>query len=78
MLKLTRRHINRRHIFFNIKSLSVHPLLWINVMLDFICMGFVKLSATGSKRTNQNENMCLRGESNLRPLAFPVTLATRL
>ena len=24
----------------------------------------------GSKRKIQNENMCLRGESNLRPLAF--------
>ena len=39
-LKLTCRHINRRHICFNIKSISVHPLLWMNVMLDFICMVF--------------------------------------
>ena len=37
-LKLTCRHINRRYICFNIKSISVHPLLWMNVMLDFICM----------------------------------------
>ena len=29
-LKLTRRHINRRHFCFNIKSISVHPLLWMN------------------------------------------------
>ena len=35
-LKLTCHHINRRHICFNIKSISVHPLLWMNVMLDFI------------------------------------------
>ena len=67
-LKLTRRHLNRRHIFFYIKSLSVHPLLWMNVMLDFICIGFTKLSATGSKQKIQNENICLRVESNLRPL----------
>ena len=39
-LKLTCRHINRRHICFNIKSISVHPLLWMNVMHDFICMVF--------------------------------------
>ena len=39
-LKLTCHHINRRHFCFNIKSLSVHPLLWMNVMLDFICMVF--------------------------------------
>ena len=46
-LKLTRRYINRRHICFNIKSFSVHPLLWIYVMLDFIHIGFAELSATG-------------------------------
>ena len=39
-LKLTCRHINRRHFCFNIKSISVDPLLWMNVMLDFICMVF--------------------------------------
>ena len=39
-LKLTCHHINRRHFCFNIKSISVHPLLWMNVMLDFICMVF--------------------------------------
>ena len=39
-LKLTCHHINRRHFCFNIKSISVHLLLWMNVMLDFICMVF--------------------------------------
>ena len=39
-LKLTCHHINRRHFCFNIKSIFVHPLLWMNVMLDFICMVF--------------------------------------
>ena len=78
-LKLTGRHINHRHICFNIKSFSEHPLLWINVMLDFICVGFAELSATGIKRKIQNETMCLRGESNLRPIAFRrVNLTTRL
>ena len=41
-LKLTSRHINRHHICFNIKSFSVNPLLWMNVILDFICIGFSK------------------------------------
>ena len=45
-LKLTCHHINRRHFCFNIKSISVHPLLWINVMLDFICMVFVGMWTT--------------------------------
>ena len=45
-LKLTCRHINRRHICFNIKSISVHPLLWMNVMLDFICMVFAGMWTT--------------------------------
>ena len=40
LLKLTCHHINRRHFCFNIKSISVHPLLWMNVMLDFIFMVF--------------------------------------
>ena len=45
-LKLTRRHINRRHFCFNIKSISVHPLLWMNVMLDFIWMVFAGMWTT--------------------------------
>ena len=45
-LKLTCRHINRRHFCFNIKSFSVHPLLWMNVMLDFICMVFAGMWTT--------------------------------
>ena len=42
-LKLTCHHLNRRHICFNIKSIPVHPLLWMNVMLDFICMVFAEM-----------------------------------
>ena len=41
---------------FNIKSISVHPLLWMNVMLDFICMVFAELSSTGYKRKIQNDD----------------------
>ena len=44
-LKLTRRHINRHHICFNIKYLSLHLLLWMNVMLNFICVVFAEPSA---------------------------------
>ena len=40
VLNLTSHHINRRHN--NIKFISLHPLLWINFMLDFICIGFAK------------------------------------
>ena len=39
--------------------MSLHPLLWIYLILDLIFMGFVDLSATESKRKIQNENMCL-------------------
>ena len=76
---MTRRHLNRGHICSNIKSFSVQPLLCMNVMFDFICIGFAERSATGGKRKLQNENMCLRVESNLRPLAFQLdTLTTQL
>ena len=79
MLKLTYHHINRRDICFNIKSIPVNPLLWIYVMLDFICMVFAELSSTGYKRKIQNNNVCLRRESNQRPLAFQrVPLSMRL
>ena len=55
-LKLTCHQINRRHICFNIKSISVHPLLWMNVMLDSICMVCAELPSTGYKRKIQNDN----------------------
>ena len=41
-LKLTCRHINRRHICFNIKSISVNPLLWMNVMQYFLIKQYYK------------------------------------
>ena len=79
MLKLTCRHINRRHICFNIKSISVNPLLWMNVMLDFICMVFAGMLTMFRQRKFQNDNVCLRRESNPRSLAFQrVPLTTRL
>ena len=63
----------------NIKSISLHPLLLMNIILDFIFIGFAELWATGSKRKTQNENICIRRESNQRPLAFQRTaLTTRL
>ena len=77
-LKLT-CHINRRHICFDIKSISVHQLLWMNVMLDFIYMVLAELLSTGYKRKIQNDNVCRRRESNQRPLAFQrVPLTTQL
>ena len=35
-------------------------------MLDFIYMVFAELLSTGSKRKIQNDNVCLRRESNQR------------
>ena len=31
----------------------MHILLWMNVMLDFICMGFAELGETGNKQTSR-------------------------
>ena len=45
----------------------MHPLIRMHVMLDFICVIFVKLWVTGSKRKVQNQNIYLRRESNQRP-----------
>ena len=48
-------------------------------MLDFIRMVFAELLSTGCKRKIQNDNLCIRRESNQRPLAFQrVALTTRL
>ena len=77
--KLTCHNMSRRHICFNIKSIHVHPLLWMNVMLGFICLVFAELLSTGYNRKIQNDNVCPRRESNHRPLAFQrVPLTTRL
>ena len=38
-------------------------------MLDFICMVFAELLSTGYKRKIQNDKVCLRRESNQRPLS---------
>ena len=78
-LKLTCHHINHRHISFNIKSIPVHPLLWMNVVLDFICMIFAEPWSTKRKRKIQNDDVCLRRDSNQRALALQCdTLTTRL
>ena len=58
-----------RHIF-KIKSISMHQLLSMIVMIDFIFMGYAELLATGSKGKVQNESICLHRELNQRLLAF--------
>ena len=76
--KLICCHINRRHIFlvFNL-SLCNHNSGWISCLISFI-YGFRRAVRNG-KRKVQNENMCLRRESNQRPLAFQrVALTTWL
>ena len=42
----------------------------MNVMFNFICMGFAELWATGSKPKIQNKNIWIHLESNQRLLAF--------
>ena len=55
------------------------PITLDIVMLDFICMVFAELLSLGYKRKIQHDNVCLRRESNQRPLAFQrVPLTTRL
>ena len=33
-------------------------LLWMDAMLDFICMGFAELWGTGTKQKCQTKNVC--------------------
>ena len=40
---MARRHKNHRHIFLYIKLISFLSFLWMDVMLDFICIGFAEL-----------------------------------
>ena len=47
--------------------ISMHPLLWVNAMLDVICMGSVELRGTRIKWKLQNENHCLQCDSNPQP-----------
>ena len=61
-------------IIVNIKSISLHPLLWMNVMLDFICMGFTELWATGIKRKLQMKIYTFIGIRTSDPLLSCVTL----
>ena len=41
----------------------MHLLLWMNAMLDFICLNFAKLWGTGRERKIQHENICLHRDS---------------
>ena len=45
----------------------MHVLPRMNVMFDFISMGFDKMWGTGNKRTIQNENICIQQDSNPYP-----------
>ena len=63
------------------KKREENLLLWMNVMLDFIWIGFVELWETRRKWNIHNENVRLQRESNQQPIAFqtgaldrPVTL----
>ena len=54
----------------NIISTSMHLLLWMNIMLDFICTAFAEVLWMGGQWTNQNENICIHRESNKQPLTL--------
>ena len=58
--KLTWHHIYRRYIF-DIESISMHPLLWMNAILDFICKGFAEHWWTGSKWNSELKYMYRTG-----------------
>ena len=73
-LKLTCRRMNRRHICFNIKSISVHPLLWMNVMLDFICMSFAEMWTTFRKQKIQKIMYASPGNRTIDPLLSSMPL----
>ena len=74
-LKLTCRHINRRHICLIIKSISVHPLLWMNVMPWFHLVWF----SPGCEQHSVSENFKMimyasAGNRTRDPLLFSVSL----
>ena len=46
----------------------MHPLLWMNVVLDFICMGFTEESEASKKFKMKTHG--LHQQSNQRPHAF--------
>ena len=55
------------YYLFNIKYISVHILLLMNVVLVFIFMDFPDLCGTGSKRKIQNENNVSSGNTTSDP-----------
>ena len=55
----------------------MYLLLLMNVILDFICMAFADLLGTG-KEKNRNESLCLKRESNHRPVALQAGTLDRL
>ena len=74
ILKLTCRLINHCHfVCIKIKSISMHPLLWMNIMLLSICMVFVELQATGNKRKIKMKLCASAGNRTSDPLlsSFP-------
>ena len=56
-------------IFNDIISIIVHLLLWVHVMLDFICTCFAELWGTGREQNMQNETLCLKRDFLL-PIDF--------
>ena len=44
----------------------MNVLLWMNIVLDFICTGFVEVWETGMGRKIENENQYIQRDSNLR------------
>ena len=52
------------HAVIFIIPISIHLKLWMNVTLDSNCMVFAQLGGIGSKPKFQNENICLKRDSN--------------
>ena len=49
--------------------LSMHLLLWINAILDCICIGFAELWGTAREQKIQNKMICLKLDSYQQPSA---------
>ena len=54
VVKANLHSYKRQLLFFTMTSISMHILLWMKVMLDFINMGLTELVLTGIKRKIQN------------------------
>ena len=61
--------LNYAQILNKIIFHSLRLLLWVNVTLDIICIGFEELRGNWRKRNIQNESIFKKMDLNYEPLA---------